>query len=100
MGGPDILRLTARYTGAQEADGGSSQTFDDTKIAGAIRTDLTSSTEILVLAFVMIGAADLMMQTLALAAAGIAISARDYSIMAVIVKTDDIGAGLARRCTE
>ena len=99
MAAPDTLRPTARYTGAQEADGGSPQTFDDTKMAGAIRTDLTSSTEILVLAFATIGAADLMMQALALAAAGIAISARDYSIMAANVKTDDAGAGLARRCT-
>ncbi len=74
----------------------SARQVEDAMVAGAIRTDLILSAEIMVIALSAIQAPDLLTRALALATAGVAITVGVYGAVALIVKADDIGAGLAR----
>jgi predicted DNA repair protein MutK len=69
---------------------------EDAKVAGAIRTDLVLSAEIMAIALASITATDFLIQALTLLLVGILITAGVYGAVALIVKADDIGVALAR----
>ena len=74
--------------------------FEQQRTAGAIRTDLILSAEIMAIALAEVTDAGLVHRALILAAVGVAITALVYGAVALIVKMDDIGLHLARRASE
>ena len=92
----DLLRPKAKAHRHAAVQGSSSKDIEDQMVAGAVRTDLILSAEIMVISLSAIQAPDLLTRALALAAAGLAITAGVYGAVALIVKADDIGAALAR----
>ncbi|PXA85200.1 DUF808 domain-containing protein [Caulobacter sp. D4A] len=73
------------------------KTFEDQKVAGAVRTDFILSAEIMAITLGSLPAAGLAMQALVLAVVGIMITAGVYGLVALIVKADDLGLWLANR---
>lgn len=67
------------------------------KIAGAIRTDLILSAEIMAIALAEVASQPLAMRALALVLVSLAITAGVYGVVALIVKMDDVGLHLAKR---
>jgi predicted DNA repair protein MutK len=67
------------------------------KVAGAIRTDLILSAEIMAIALAEVASQPLAMRALALVLVSLAITAGVYGVVALIVKMDDIGLHLAKR---
>ena len=67
------------------------------KVAGAIRTDLILSGEIMAIALADVADRPLAVQAGALALVGLAITVGVYGVVALIVKMDDIGLHLAER---
>ncbi|WP_310497595.1 DUF808 domain-containing protein [Sandarakinorhabdus sp.] len=65
-------------------------------VAGAIRTDLILSAEIMAIALGTVEAAPIMEQAAALVAVSLGITALVYGAVALIVKADDAGVHLAR----
>ncbi|PWR23008.1 DUF808 domain-containing protein [Zavarzinia compransoris] len=86
---------------AHEAEIGSvdldAKSFEDEKVAGAIRTDFILSAEIMAITLGSVPEAGLGSQALVLAIVGIAITIGVYGVVAAIVKADDVGLWLARR---
>jgi len=72
------------------------KSFEDQKVAGAIRTDFILSAEIMTITLGSVPDAGLVTQALVLASVGIAITAAVYGVVALIVKADDFGLMLAR----
>lgn len=70
--------------------------FEDEKVAGAIKTDFILSAEIMAIALNTVADADLLTQALVLAAVGVFITLAVYGVVALIVKADDVGLALAR----
>ena len=73
------------------------QAIEDEKVAGAVRTDLILSAEIMAIALGEIALEPLMTQAMVLIAVAIAITAGVYGAVGLIVKMDDIGLHLAKR---
>jgi predicted DNA repair protein MutK len=71
-------------------------TFEDQKVAGAIRTDFILSAEIMAIALATVAQADLLTQAVVLGIVGIGITLAVYGAVALIVKADDAGLALAR----
>nr|WP_202391641.1 DUF808 domain-containing protein [Pontixanthobacter luteolus] len=71
--------------------------FEKQRIAGAIRTDLILSAEIMAIALNEIDLDDIFQRGIALAAVAIAITIVVYGAVALIVKMDDVGLHLAQR---
>jgi predicted DNA repair protein MutK len=71
------------------------QTVEDEKVASAIKTDFILSAEIMAITLAAIPAGSLWMQALVLALVGIGITVAVYGVVALIVKTDDVGMALA-----
>ena len=71
--------------------------LEDAKVAGAIRTDLVLSAEIMAIALASITAPDLVTQAIVLTAVGVLITAGVYGAVALIVKADDFGFYLAQK---
>jgi hypothetical protein len=71
--------------------------LEDAKVAGAIRTDMILSAEIMAIALSTISVSGWQMQAIVLAVVGIAITVAVYGTVALIVKADDVGLALARR---
>jgi uncharacterized protein len=71
--------------------------LEDMQVAGAIRTDLILSAEIMAISLAALGANSFWMQAAALAAVAIVITGAVYGAVGLIVKLDDIGLHLARR---
>lgn len=73
--------------------------FEEQRVAGAIRTDMILSAEIMAIALneVASGTDSFWTRAIALAAVGIAITAIVYGTVALIVKMDDVGLHLAER---
>jgi predicted DNA repair protein MutK len=71
------------------------QTLEDEKVAGAIKTDFILSAEIMAIALASVPDTALLSQALILALVGIAITVGVYGAVALIVKADDVGVGLA-----
>lgn len=65
------------------------------QVAGAVRTDLILSAEIMAIALASLETTSIWMTALALAAVAIAITVGVYGVVALIVKLDDIGLHLA-----
>ncbi|WP_375428778.1 DUF808 domain-containing protein [uncultured Sphingomonas sp.] len=71
--------------------------LEDQKVAGAVRTDLILSAEIVAITLADVAASPLVQQGVVLAVVGIAITVAVYGVVALIVKLDDIGLHFARR---
>jgi predicted DNA repair protein MutK len=70
--------------------------LEEEKVAGAIRTDLILSAEIMAISLATIEADTFWLRAFILAVVGIAITVGVYGLVALIVKADDVGAALAR----
>ena len=73
-----------------------SNTLENEKVAGAIKTDFILSAEIMAITLAAVPDADILIQATVLAAVGIAITAAVYGVVALIVKADDVGVALAK----
>jgi hypothetical protein len=71
--------------------------FEDQKVAGAIKTDFILSAEIMAITLAAVPNAGFAMQAAVLAAVGLGITVAVYGAVALIVKADDAGVVLARR---
>jgi uncharacterized protein len=74
----------------------SSQELEDQKVAGAIRTDMILSAEIMAIALSTVTSPSIWMKGAILAAVGLGVTVLVYGAVALIVKADDFGAALAR----
>jgi predicted DNA repair protein MutK len=72
------------------------KTFEDQKIASAVKTDFILSAEIMAIALASIPEGNIVTQALVLALVGIGITVVVYGVVALIVKADDLGVALAR----
>ncbi|ARO15069.1 inner membrane protein yedI [Ketogulonicigenium robustum] len=79
-----------------EVDSGDPAQLEETRVAGAIKTDLILSAEIMVVSLSVLETDTIWMEAVILAAVGLAITALVYGGVALIVKADDIGAALNR----
>ncbi|MDB5438471.1 MAG: hypothetical protein JWM33_898 [Caulobacteraceae bacterium] len=75
----------------------SSQQLEKQKVAGAIRTDLILSAEIMAIALGSVQDQPFLVRAAALAVAGLLITVGVYGVVGLIVKMDDIGLHLAGR---
>lgn len=71
------------------------QTFEDGKVAGAIKTDFILSAEIMAITLAAVPESGLATQAAVLALVGLGITAAVYGAVALIVKADDLGVALA-----
>ena len=71
--------------------------FERQRVAGAVRTDLILSAEIMAIALAEVTDEPLLQRAVVLAVVGIAITVAVYGAVALIVKMDDIGLHLAGR---
>ncbi|WP_230636006.1 DUF808 domain-containing protein [Sphingomonas sp. Leaf4] len=94
-------KIIGSFTGGHEADEAATITdpveLENRQVAGAVRTDLILSGEIMAIALAELPDMSIGMQAVVLAAVGIAITVGVYGAVAVIVKMDDIGLALAKR---
>lgn len=72
------------------------RTFEDQKIAGAIKTDFILSAEIMAITLAAVPGDNALEQAIILAVVGVGITAGVYGVVALIVKADDVGLALAR----
>jgi predicted DNA repair protein MutK len=70
--------------------------FEDQKVAGAIRTDFILSAEIMAITLASVPDAAFLTQAVVLGVVGIGITLAVYGVVALIVKADDAGLALAR----
>ncbi|GFE72676.1 DUF808 domain-containing protein [Novosphingobium sp. TCA1] len=71
--------------------------FEQSRVSGAIRTDLILSAEIMAIALAEVADNSLLTRAVALAMVGVIITAGVYGAVALIVKMDDIGLHLAKK---
>ncbi len=77
----------------------SSTDLEDQKVAGAIRTDLILSAEIMFIALADVAERPFAIQAAALAIVGLAITIGVYGVVGLLVKMDDIGLHMAKGST-
>jgi predicted DNA repair protein MutK len=70
-------------------------TFEDEKVAGAIRTDFILSAEIMAITLDAVADGSLVAQAVVLGMVGVFITSAVYGVVALIVKADDVGLALA-----
>ncbi|MCU6454675.1 DUF808 domain-containing protein [Sphingomonas sp. A2-49] len=92
-----IGAITGHGHGEEAAAVTDAQELEDRQVAGAVRTDLILSGEIMAIALGELAGQTLVNQAIALALVGVAITAGVYGVVALIVKMDDIGLHLARK---
>jgi predicted DNA repair protein MutK len=94
-------KILEAFTGGQHGEEACEITdpkqLEDRQVAGAIRTDLILSGEIMAIALAELSGQTIVNQAIALALVGVAITAGVYGVVALIVKMDDIGLSLAKR---
>jgi predicted DNA repair protein MutK len=73
------------------------QQLEDTRVAGAIKTDFILSAEIMAIALATIPEAAIGTQAAVLALVGAAITFAVYGVVAIIVKADDVGVAMVQR---
>lgn len=73
------------------------KTLEDQKVAGAIRTDMVLSAEIMALSLASIEEPTLILQAAVLAIVALVVTAGVYGAVALIVKADDVGLHLAQK---
>ncbi|HYD04331.1 MAG TPA: DUF808 domain-containing protein [Reyranella sp.] len=71
-------------------------TFEEEKIASAIKTDFILSAEIMAITLAAVPSDNALNQAIVLAIVGVGITAAVYGVVALIVKADDLGLALAR----
>ncbi len=71
--------------------------FENQRVAGAIRTDMILSAEIMAIALNEVAAETLVMRGIVLAVVGITVTVAVYGAVALIVKMDDVGLHLTAR---
>ena len=86
----DVAEATAKKMASED-----SAHLEEQKVRGAIKTDFILSAEIMTIALSVIETDSLVLEALALALAGIAITILVYGSVALIVKADDFGLHLA-----
>ncbi len=72
------------------------KTFEDQRIASAIKTDFILSAEIMAITLAAVPGDSTVKQAIVLAIVGVGITAAVYGVVALIVKADDFGLALAR----
>lgn len=72
------------------------KTFEDQKVASAIKTDFILSAEIMAITLAAVPGNSIVTQAIILAVVGIGITLAVYGVVALIVKADDFGLALAR----
>ena len=72
------------------------KTFEEQKIASAIKTDFILSAEIMAITLAAVPGDNPWKQAIILAIVGVGITAAVYGVVALIVKADDLGLALAR----
>jgi predicted DNA repair protein MutK len=72
------------------------KTFEEQKIASAIKTDFILSAEIMAITLAAVPSDSPLNQAIILAVVGVGITAAVYGVVALIVKADDFGLALAR----
>lgn len=82
---------------AMKTDAMSLAAYEKSKIKGAIRTDFVLSAEIIVIALGTVQGASLLNQALVVGLIAIVITMAVYTVVAAIVKFDDLGLALMRR---
>lgn len=84
--------------GAEAPVAGTDADLEDTMVAGAVRTDLILSAEIMAITLANVAAAipDLWVQATVLAVVGVGMTLIVYGTVALLVKADDAGLWLAR----
>jgi predicted DNA repair protein MutK len=73
--------------------------FEQARVAGAVRTDLILSAEIMAITLAAVAAEGLLARAAVLALVGVAMTLLVYGAVGLIVKMDDIGLHLAKRGT-
>ena len=81
----------------EESAAVSPEELENSKISGAIRTDLILSAEIMAIALADVSGEPLATQAIVLAVVGALVTAGVYGVVGLIVKMDDIGLHLAKR---
>jgi len=92
-----IGALTGHGHGDDAAAATDPKELEDRQVAGAVRTDLILSGEIMAIALGELAGETLLNQAIALAVVAVAITAGVYGVVALIVKMDDVGLHLAGR---
>ncbi|MEO6113690.1 MAG: DUF808 domain-containing protein [Sphingomicrobium sp.] len=88
------------HAAAELMQADTSQELEDRQVAGAVRTDLILSAEIMAIALNELADLGIWEQAAALALVGLAITVAVYGVVGVIVKLDDIGLHLAERANK
>jgi uncharacterized protein len=70
--------------------------LEDQKVAGAIRTDMILSAEIMAIALASVTSPSVWTKAAVLGAVGVGVTVMVYGAVALIVKADDVGAAMAR----
>ena len=86
-----------RHDAAELLSADTPQELEDRQVAGAVRTDLILSAEIMAIALNELSKLGIWEQAAALALVGLAITVAVYGVVGLIVKLDDIGLHLAQR---
>ncbi len=91
--------LLGHHAAVDEAVAGeqSAEQIENSKVAGAVRTDLILSAEIMAIALAEVSDQSIVTQAAALIAVSLLITAGVYGVVGLIVKMDDIGLHLAQR---
>ena len=96
-GAEKVAHAFAAHPEEEVAAEGDPAHLEEAKVAGAIKTDFILSAEIMTIALAALPEGNLLLQAVALAAAGVGISLLVYCGVAAIVKADDLGLLLSRR---
>ena len=92
-----IEAVTGHHHGEEAAAITDPKALEDRQVAGAIRTDLILSAEIMAIALAELADQAFVPRAIALALTGVAITVAVYGAVALIVKMDDVGLHLAGR---
>ena len=92
---PQPLTLPPEIADTADAPIGEAKSLEDTKVAGAIRTDLILSAEIMAISLAEVTMPSFWGKALVLALVGLMVTVMVYGAVALIVKADDAGVFLA-----
>ncbi|MEO1919954.1 MAG: DUF808 domain-containing protein [Paracoccaceae bacterium] len=96
-GAEKVLHKYLRHSGSKAEDKPSDPAhLEETKVAGAIKTDFILSAEIMTVSLAAIPESNIWMEGTVLAVVGVGITALVYGGVALIVKADDLGLLMAR----
>lgn len=92
-----IGALLGHAAASEQIAAADAQQLEDRQVAGAIRTDLILSGEIMAIALSSLADQPFLNQAIALTIVAVVMTAGVYGTVALIVRMDDIGLALARR---